>query len=52
MIEPLLLHWEEYTKVKQRTAWVAYLDALWGKISIITDQGDREIVQERMENKK
>jgi hypothetical protein len=42
---------DEYVKVKQRTAWVAYLDARQGEISIMTDQGDREIAQEWIENK-
>jgi hypothetical protein len=43
---------DEYVKAKQRTAWVVYLDTRQGQISIIVDLGDREIVQEWMENKK
>jgi hypothetical protein len=43
---------DECVKVKQRTAWVAYLDARQEQTSIITVQGDKDIVQEWMENKK
>jgi hypothetical protein len=42
---------DEYVKVKQRTAWVAYLDAPQGQTSIMTDLSEREMVQEWMENK-
>jgi hypothetical protein len=43
---------DEHVKVKQRTAWVAYLDAQQEHTSIITDLTEREMVQEWMENKK
>jgi hypothetical protein len=43
---------DEYVKVKQRTAWVAYLDARQEQTSIMTDLSVREMVQEWMENKK
>jgi hypothetical protein len=43
---------DEYVKVKQRTAWVAYLDARQEQTSIMTDLSEREMVQEWMENKK
>jgi hypothetical protein len=42
---------DEYVKVKQRTAWVAYLDARQEQISIMTDLSERGVVQEWMENK-
>jgi hypothetical protein len=42
---------DEYVKVKQQTAWVAYLDARQEQTSIITVQCNREIVQGWMENK-
>jgi hypothetical protein len=41
---------DEYVKVKQRTAWVAYLDARQEQTSTMTVQGDMEIVKEWMEN--
>jgi hypothetical protein len=34
------------------SAWVAYLDARQDQTSIMTVQGDKDIVQEWMENKK
>jgi hypothetical protein len=43
---------DEYVKVKQRTSWVAYLDARQEQTSIMTDLSKREMVQEWMENKK
>jgi hypothetical protein len=43
---------DEYVKVKQGTAWVAYLDARQEQTSIMTDLSEREMVQEWMENKK
>jgi hypothetical protein len=43
---------DEFVKVKQLTAWVAYLDAQQEQTSIMTDLSEREIVQEWMENKK
>jgi hypothetical protein len=43
---------DEYVKVKQRTAWVAYLDDRQEQTSIMTVQGDKDIVQEWTENKK
>jgi hypothetical protein len=42
----------EYVKVKQRTSWVAYLDARQEQPSIMTYLTEREMVQEWMENKK
>jgi hypothetical protein len=42
---------DEYVKVKQQTAWVAYLDAWQEQTSIMTDLSEREMVQEWMENK-
>jgi hypothetical protein len=43
---------DEYVNVKQRTAWVAYLDARQEQTSIMTDLTERRVVQEWMENKK
>jgi hypothetical protein len=43
---------DEYVKVKQWTAWVAYLDDRQEQTSIMTDLSEREMVQEWMENKK
>jgi hypothetical protein len=43
---------DEYVKVKERTAWVSYLDARQEQTSIMTDLSEREMVQEWMENKK
>jgi hypothetical protein len=43
---------DECIKVKQQTAWVAYLDAQQEQISTMTDPSEREMVQEWMENKK
>jgi hypothetical protein len=43
---------DEYVKVKQRTAWVAYVDARQEQTYIMTDLSEREMVQEWMENKK
>jgi hypothetical protein len=43
---------DEYVNVKQRTAWVAYLDAWQEQASIKKDLSEREMVQEWMENKK
>jgi hypothetical protein len=43
---------DEYVKVKQQTAWVEYFDARQEKTSIMAVQGDKDIVQEWIENKK
>jgi hypothetical protein len=43
---------DEYVKVKQCTAWVAYLYARQEQISIMTVLSERKMVQEWMENKK
>jgi hypothetical protein len=43
---------DEYVKVKQRTAWVAYFDARQEQTSIMTDLTERRMVQEWMETKK
>jgi hypothetical protein len=42
---------DEYVKVKKSTAWVAYLDARQEQTSIMTAQGDNDIVHEWMKNK-
>jgi hypothetical protein len=43
---------DENAKVKQRTEWVASLDAQQEQTYIMTDLTEREMVQEWMENKK
>jgi hypothetical protein len=37
---------DKYVNIKLQMAWVAFLDARQGQTSIMTDLGDREIVQE------
>jgi hypothetical protein len=39
-------------KVKQRVLWAAYFDVQHGQTSIMTDPGDRGIVQELLKNKR
>jgi hypothetical protein len=41
---------DEYVNVKQRTAWVAYLDDRQGQTSKMTDLSEREMLQEWIEN--
>jgi hypothetical protein len=52
ILNPSYFTGDEYVKVKQRTAWVAYLDARQEQTYIMTDTSEREMVQEWMENKK